>query len=322
MCSFMDRKIRGRFAPTPSGFLHLGNVFCSLLAWLMAKQSGGSIVLRIEDLDSGRCPRENADKLAHDLEWLGLTWDEGAYVDADSEAYFQSNRSDVYAEYFARLESTGALFPCFCSRNELHAASAPHLSDGRILYPGTCRSLGKDEIAAKTVKRPPAYRMRVPDEEIIFTDGHYGKQAFNLAYDSGDFIVRRSDGIFAYQLAVTVDDGLMGINQVVRGSDLLSSTPVQLYLYKLLGFTPPEFFHIPLLTAADGRRLAKRDGDLEIGVLRQHFGSPELIIGWLAYLAGQLERPEAISPQELLPLFDVAKIPKDNIIVPRELLEL
>ena len=318
----MNKKIRGRFAPTPSGFLHLGNVFCSLLAWLMAKKQDGSIVLRIEDLDSMRCPRKNADRLARDLEWLGLTWDEGAYCAADSEGYFQSNRADIYACYFARLQEMGRSFPCFCSRNELHAAEAPHLSDGRVLYPGTCRYLTEAQQAKKAAIRRPAYRVQAPDEDICFIDGHYGLQSYNLAAESGDFIVRRSDGVYAYQLAVTVDDGLMGIDQVVRGRDLLSSTPVQLYLYRLLGFEAPSFFHVPLLTAADGRRLAKRDGDLEIGILRKHFGNPEPIIGWLAYLAGQLERPEPITPQELLPIFNEAKIPKDNIIVPRELLEL
>lgn len=318
----MNNKIRGRFAPTPSGFLHLGNLFCSLLAWLEAKKDGGSIILRIEDLDQNRCLRANADRLAHDLEWLGLTWDEGAYIGTASEAYFQSNRSNIYARYFDQLQNTGHIFPCFCSRSELHAAEAPHLSDGRILYPGTCRRLGAAERKAKATKRAPAYRVQVPDEVISFQDGHYGSQSYNLVKESGDFIVRRSNGVFAYQLAVTVDDALMGVNQVVRGCDLLSSTAVQLYLYRLLGFEPPSFFHVPLLTAADGRRLAKRDGDLELSVLRQHFGSAEPIIGWLAYLAGQLEKPEPITPAALLTIYDAAKIPKDNIIVPRELLAL
>lgn len=318
----MNNKIRGRFAPTPSGFLHLGNLFCSLLAWLEAKKDGGSVILRIEDLDQNRCLRANADRLARDLEWLGLIWDEGAYISADSEAYFQSNRSNIYAHYFEQLQNSGHSFPCFCSRSELHAAEAPHLSDGRILYPGTCRQLSVAEREAKAAKRAPAYRVQVPDEVISFQDGHYGSQSYNLVKESGDFIVRRSDGVFAYQLAVTVDDALMGVNQVVRGCDLLSSTAMQLYLYRLLGFEPPSFFHVPLLTAADGRRLAKRDGDLELSVLRRHFGNAEPIIGWLAYLAGQLKKPEPITPAALLTIYDSAKIPKDNIIVPRELLAL
>ena len=313
-------KIRGRFAPTPSGFLHLGNVFCSLMAWLYAKSQGGEIVLRIEDLDSMRCPRSNADILAQDLEWLGLTWDEGAYCSNDSDAYFQSNRFGIYEPYFYTLLTNGQIFPCFCSRNELHVADAPHLSDGRVIYPGTCRNLTYQQRAEKSKYRKPAYRVRVPDETIHFVDGHYGPQAFDLAKENGDFIIRRSDGVYAYQLAVTIDDALMGINQVVRGWDLLSSTPLQLLLYRLLELPAPSFCHIPLLTAADGRRLAKRDGDTEISVLRKRFhGSPEPIIGHLAFWAGQLDKPEPITAEALLPLFNPEKIPRHNIIVPAEL---
>ena len=312
--------IKGRFAPTPSGFLHLGNVFCSLLAWLYAKAGGGSITLRIEDLDPQRCSREKADALARELEWLGLTWDDGAYAGGDDERYFQSRRSDIYAEYFARLEAKQLVYPCFCSRGELHAAEAPHASDGRIIYAGTCRELTQAERAQKAKLRKPAWRVRVPNEPIAFTDARYGARRMNLGAECGDFILRRSDGVYAYQLAVVIDDALMGITQVVRGADLLSSTPMQLYLYKLLDLTPPAFCHIPLLTDADGRRLAKRDGDLEISLLRRRFGSPEPIIGLLAYLAGQLRRPEPIKAAELLPLFDAEKIPRANIVVPRELL--
>lgn len=311
----MKNKIRGRFAPTPSGFLHLGNIFCSLLAWLHAKSQGGNILLRIEDLDVTRCPSKNADQLKSDLEWLGLTWDEGAYLNENSKEYFQSQRSAVYERYFHQLQEQGLIYPCFCSRSELHAAEAPHLSDGRIIYSGTCRNLNEDERRLKSQKRAPAYRLLTKDTPITFTDGHYGCQQYNLAQESGDFIVRRSDGVFAYQLAVVVDDALMGITEVVRGCDLLDSTPMQLYLYELLGFEPPKFFHIPLLTAMDGRRLAKRDGDLEIAKLRQHYGCPEPIIGMLAYWARQIEKPEPITVQELLPIFDKSKIPKSNIKV-------
>ena len=312
----------GRFAPTPSGFLHLGNVFCSLLAWLYAKSSGGKIVLRIEDLDPQRCTRSNADQLARDLEWLGLVWDEGAYVSSDSERYFQSQRSDVYTQYFAELQARKLIYPCFCSRAELHAAEAPHLSDGRVLYAGTCRHLTEAERMAKAQKRAPAYRLQVENAPISFRDGHYGPQSFNLAEESGDFIVRRSDGVFAYQLAVTIDDALMGVTQVVRGCDLLSSTPMQLYIYRLLGFDPPSFCHIPLLVDATGRRLSKRDGDLELAALRKHYGSPESIIGLLAYLAGQIDKPEPLRVDDLLPIFAPENIPTANIVVPSELIRL
>lgn len=316
------KSVVGRFAPTPSGFLHLGNVFCSLLAWLYAKSSGGKIILRIEDLDPQRCTRENADQLAKDLEWLGLTWDEGAYASPNSERYFQSKRSDIYAQYFAQLEQEELVYPCFCSRAELHAAEAPHLSDGRVLYAGTCRKLTHAERAAKAQKRAPAYRLKVEDALISFVDGHFGEQSYNLAEESGDFIVRRSDGVFAYQLAVTIDDALMGITQVIRGCDLLSSTPMQLYIYQLLGFTPPAFCHIPLLVDATGRRLSKRDGDLEIAALRKLYGSPEPIIGLLAYLAGQIMRPEPLKVADLLPLFDAMKIPSNNVVVPNTFFNL
>lgn len=316
----MTQKITGRFAPTPSGFIHLGNAFCSLLAWLYAKSSGGQIILRIEDLDPQRCTRPRADALARELEWLGLTWDKGAYCSADSESYFQSARSEIYAHYFHKLSQEGLVYPCFCSRSELHAAEAPHASDGSLLYAGTCRQLTPEQRAAKARQRKSAWRVMVDDAPISFIDGHYGRQSYRLDEECGDFIIRRSDGVYAYQLAVTVDDALMGVTQVVRGSDLLSSTPMQLYLYHKLGLTPPAFCHIPLLTAADGRRLAKRDGALEISLLRKRYGSPEPIIGLLAYLAGQLDKPEPLTAAELLPLFTPTKIPKHNIVVPLELL--
>ena len=314
--------VTGRFAPTPSGFLHLGNIFCSLLAWLHAKASGGRIILRIEDLDARRCGRDKAEALVRELEWLGLTWDEGAYKSSNAEDYFQSMRFDIYADFLKQLREKNLIYPCYCSRNELHAAEAPHLSDGRVVYPGTCRSLTDTERQLKEAKRPPAWRLKTEDRYIAFTDGHYGPMRYNLARESGDFIVRRSDGIYAYQLAVVVDDALMGVNQVVRGADLLASTAMQLYLYELLRLKPPRFFHIPLLTAPDGRRLAKRDGDLEVALLRAAYKSPEPLIGILAYLAGQLPKPEPLSAPELLPLFDPDKIPRENIVVPREMLKI
>ncbi len=312
----------GRFAPTPSGFLHLGNLFCSLLAWLFAKKNSGKIILRIEDLDTSRCTRERADTLARDLEWLGLIWDEGAYASENSESYFQSKRSAIYEQFFQKLQKQQLVYPCFCSRADLHAANAPHASDGHAIYAGTCRDLtrAQQEERQNSLNHAPAYRVRVDNSIIEFNDAHYGTQCYNLAQESGDFIIRRSDGLYAYQLAVTVDDALMGITQVVRGNDLLSSTPIQLYLYEKLGLTPPDFLHIPLLVAPDGRRLAKRDGDLELAALRNRFKSAEPIIGWLAYLAGQLKKPEALTVQDLLHIFNPDKLPQKNIIVPNELL--
>lgn len=316
----LNTSIKGRFAPTPSGFLHLGNVFSMLLAYLYAKKDNGTILLRIEDLDPQRCTIERADALARDLEWLGLYWDEGAYTDDKHISYFQSQRSSLYDTYFNQLLDKNLAYPCFCSRNELHAASAPHLSDGLMLYAGTCSRLTKDEQNAKLQLRKPSYRLRVNKEPISFIDGHYGPQSHDLTKDSGDFIIRRSDGVYAYQLAVVIDDALMGVNQVVRGCDLLSSTPRQLYLYKLLHLPAPKFIHIPLLTAPDGRRLAKRDGDTELRALKNKIGSPEPILGYLSFLAGQLPKPEPITVTELTKIFDPKKIPRENIVVTGEIL--
>jgi len=314
--------IKGRFAPTPSGFLHLGNIFCTLLAWLNAKSQGGSIVLRIEDLDTVRCSRSKADRLAKDLEWLGLLWDEGAYSNSHSSSYFQSERSEIYAAYLQQLTSTGNIYPCFCSRSELHAVNAPHLSDGRFIYSGTCYSLTEEERALKQQSRKPAYRLHVPDKLVEFQDLLYGKQGFNLAKENGDFIIRRSDGVYAYQLAVTIDDALMGITEVVRGRDLLGSTPLQIYLHSLLGFKPPQYMHIPLLVAPDGRRLAKRDHDMDLELIRKSYHSPEPLLGYLAYLAGQLKKPEPLTAHELLKVYQPANIPRHNIVVPPQLPKL
>ena len=260
----------GRFAPSPTGRLHLGNVACSLLAWLSAKSQGGRIVLRIEDLDAERCPRIYADLLEQDLAWLGLVWDEGGSTGGPHGPYYQSECADIYTAQYKKLEAQGLVYPCFCSRAQLHAASAPHTSDGNVIYPGTCRDLTAAQIAEKRKKKAPAYRVRVPDEEITFLDGCMGPHTENLLRDCGDFYLRRADGVFAYQLAVVVDDARMGVTEVVRGSDLLSSTARQLYLYRLLGLQAPTFAHCPLLLAPDGRRLSKRDGDQSLENLREN----------------------------------------------------
>lgn len=316
----MAQAVCGRFAPTPSGRMHLGNVFCALLAWMSAKKQGGSITLRIEDLDKPRCPKGSAELLEDDLHWLGLDWDTGGSNGGKDAPYYQSRRFDIYDAYFTQLQKQGRTYPCFCNRAELHAAQAPHLSDGRVLYPGTCRNLTPEQAAAKALTRNPAQRLQLPDATVSFTDGHYGSYAQNLAAECGDIILRRSDGVYAYQLAVVVDDALMGITEVVRGCDLLSSTPQQLYLYQLLGFEPPSFIHVPLLTAADGRRLSKRDRDLDLGSLRQRFTGPQPLLGLLAFLSGLLPAPEPVSAQELLPLFSWDKVPRSNIIISDELL--
>ena len=297
----------GRFAPSPSGRMHLGNVLCALLAWLSARRQNGACLLRIEDLDTMRCPRSYAELILDDLRWLGLDW--------DGEILYQSERTAVYEQYEAVLREKGLLYPCFCSRAALHAASAPHMSDGRVVDAATCRGLTLAENAEKRKTRAPATRVRVPDEVVRFTDAVWGAYAENLAEECGDFIIRRSDGVFAYQLAVVVDDALSGVTEVVRGADLLSSAPRQIWLNRLFGFAPPAFAHIPLLCDHDGRRLSKRDEDLDLGLLRERF-TPEQVIGALACAAGLTDRPAPAAARELVADFSWDKLPRHELFLP------
>lgn len=298
--------LTGRFAPSPSGRMHLGNVFAALLAWCSVRSGGGTMLLRIEDLDPDRCRPEYAETLKDDLLWLGLDW--------DREQMPQSRRSGAYEAAFRRLEELGLVYPCYCTRDALHGASAPHGSDGRVIYPGTCRNLTDQERAARTKK--PAWRVIVPDREFAVRDGVQGWYRENLARESGDFIVRRADGVYAYQLAVVCDDAQGGVSQVVRGRDLLPSTPRQLFLYERLGLTPPEFYHVPLLLSADGRRLSKRDRDLDLGVLRTRF-RPEQIIGFLGGLAGLIEPGQQATAAELASVFSWKNMEKKDRFLPK-----
>ena len=304
----------GRFAPTPSGRMHIGNVYCALVAWLSARSQGGSFLLRIEDLDESRCSfGNNAEVLIDDLRWLGLDFDGGAEKDS-----FQSRRFDIYKKYFDLLSEKGLIYPCYCSRAALHASTAPHGRDGQVLYDGRCRRLF-DSGETPATEKPPAYRIRVPDETVAFTDGVQGEYTEKLLTECTDFVLRRADGIYAYQLAVVVDDALSGVTEVVRGSDLLSSTPRQIWLHRLLGFEPPRFYHIPLLTAPDGRRLSKRDMDTDVGAFRKKDSGPERLIGALAYYAGLIDRPEPMAARDLVPLVSWDKVKKEDIRVDPEL---
>ena len=311
-------KIKGRFAPSPSGRMHLGNAFCALLAWLACRSAGGTMTLRVEDLDPERCRPTYAWRLMEDLEWMGLDWDQGPRPGQPPDRYWQSQRGEIYGRALEKLREQGLLYPCFCTRAELHAAQAPHAADGLFVYDGRCRSLSPERRRELAQKRKPAVRLQVPAERIEFFDGCQGLCGQDLQTECGDFILRRSDGAWAYQLAVVCDDGAMGVNQVVRGRDLLSSTPRQLLLYRLIGLKPPQFYHIPLLLSAEGRRLSKRDGDLDLGALREKRTAEELT-GYLAWLAGLLERPEPASPGQLLPLFDWGKITRQDIRLPKGL---
>ena len=299
--------------------MHLGNLFCALLSWLSVKSQGGEWILRIEDLDTDRCRPDYARQVEEDLRWLGLAWDEGGSTGGPDASYFQSQRTALYEAALERLREMGRVYPCFCTRAQLHAASAPHREDGLTVYPGTCRDLTPEEIARREASgRRGALRLRVPEETVTFTDGHLGELTEYLPTDCGDFLLRRSDGLFAYQLAVVVDDAAMGITEVVRGADLLSSTPRQLLLYELLGWEAPEFFHFPLLLSPDGRRLSKRDGDLGLAALRERY-IPEEIVGKLAYLAGLNPGGGSRTPEELAQGFDWDAVPRRDIRLPEGL---
>ena len=294
-----DLKPVGRFAPTPSGRMHLGNVFAALLAWLSVKSRDGEMVLRMEDLDTQRTSNEFADILREDLRWLGLSW--------DREQSPQSQRSAVYDRYFEELRGRGLIYPCYCTRSQLHSVNAPHLSDGTYVYTGTCRNLTEPP-----KDRKPAWRVMVPDRLWTLEDFVQGHYELNLLTQCGDMVMRRADGVYVYQLAVTVDDGEAGVTEVVRGMDLLSSAPRQMYLQELFGFAHPAYAHVPMLLAPDGRRLSKRDRDLDLGELRKNV-SRETLLGTLAFAAGILDQKCAISPEELAMEFSWEKVKGDSI---------
>lgn len=279
--------------------MHLGNVFAALIAWLSVRSRGGEMVLRMEDLDTLRTSDEFAQILREDLSWLGL--------DYDRETPQQSKRSDTYDRYFNMLQDMKLLYPCYCTRSQLHGVNAPHLSDGTYVYPGTCR--GRTDIPKG---RDPSWRVIVPDKLWQFTDHVQGDYQLNLATECGDMVMRRADGVYVYQLAVTVDDGEAGVTEVVRGMDLLSSAPRQMYLQELFGFSHPEYAHVPMLLAPDGRRLSKRDRDLDLGQLRLHI-TPEQLIGNLAFSCGLIDQKIPISARELAGEFSWDKLQKSDI---------
>ena len=279
--------------------MHAGNIFAALASWLVVKSQGGRMVLRIEDLDVERSKGQWVDQVQRDLELLGLTWDEGPY--------FQQGRGDAYRAAFERLERLGDVYPCFCTRADLHAASAPHRGE-KLVYPGTCRGLSAGEVAARSVERKPAWRIAVPDRVYGFHDLVQGYYEQNLAHDCGDFVVRRSDGLFAYQLAVVVDDAEQGVNCVVRGMDLLVSTPQQMYLQDLLGAPHPAYAHVPLIVGERDRRLSKRDRDAALDELLADFGTPAGVIGHVACISGLAASDEPATPEDLLADFNLSTL--------------
>lgn len=315
-------KRRGRFAPTPSGLLHIGNAFSALSAWLQIRQAGGEFVLRIEDIDKPRSRPAFAEQQQDDLLWLGIDWDEGPRMGGPYAPYEQSRREELYEAALEQLRLMGRLYPCYCSRSELASiASAPHgLASEGAAYPGFCRHLTDEERAEKEANKTPSLRFVMPSSPISFHDGIAG----HMKYDGdelGDFVVKRADGMFSYQLAVTVDDAAMHITDVLRGADLLDSTPRQLALYEALGLKPPSFAHVPLVVDDHGERLSKRDKSLTLASLREAGVPPERLVGAIAYMAGWLDRLEPVAAQELILGTDLIRSMNGPLALTRGLLQ-
>lgn len=297
----------GRFAPSPTGRLHLGNVRSALLGWLQARAAGGQFLLRIEDLDPDRSRPEAVDGILEDLAFLGLDW--------DGPVWRQSQRGAAYDEALRALEAKGLVYPCWCSRAEIaRAASAPHVGEEGPVYPGTCR-----DSAHEKPGRAPALRFRVPAGVVRFDDLVHGPVAQDVAAQVGDFVVRRVDGVASYQLAVVVDDAAQGVTDVLRADDLLSSTPRQLLLYQALGLRPPRFAHVPLLLQPDGKRLAKREGATTVAGLREAGVRAEAVVGLLAKWSGLADgRP--VPARDLVPGFSLHRVRREpTVVAPAEL---
>lgn len=313
------RTSRGRFAPSPTGEVHLGNVWAALLAWLDARQQGGAFVLRIEDLDPERSRPELTDGLLRDLDWLGFDWDEGPDRGGPYAPYEQDRRRSHYAAALTQLEAQGLVYRCYCTRAEVRAAaSAPHGQEQREQCPHRCWALSSAEEAVRQARgRQPSIRVRMPVQPTVieFEDRCYGKVSEDLAQGAGDFVLQRGDGVHAYQLAVVVDDGEMGITDVVRGNDLLPSTARQIWLHRQLGWEPPQYGHVPLLVAPDGQRLSKRHAALAVSALRASGLRPGVLIGHLAQLATLAPPNAEVMPYELVGRLDWTRLPRANIVV-------
>ena len=294
----------GRFAPSPTGELHVGNARTALLAWLWSRAAQGRFLLRVEDIDRPRVKPGMAAQQLEELRWLGLDW--------DGEPVFQSERTALYEEALRRLSEN--VYECFCSRAEIaSAASAPHGDEGPR-YPGTCSRLTREQRAERHKIRAPALRLRVPPGPVTFHDEIAGPQSFDVQATTGDFVLRRADGVFAYQLAVTVDDGVTGVTQVLRGADLLPSTARQILLHRLLGQPEPRWAHVPLVLAQDGQRLAKRDRSLSLAALRSAGANAREVVGRLARMSGFGTTGPCV-PRELIEGFSLLRVPRDPVRV-------
>jgi glutamyl-tRNA synthetase len=296
----------GRLAPSPTGAQHVGNARTYLIAWLSVRAQMGRLVLRIEDIDSPRIKPSAATDAVADLRWLGLDWDDGPV--------FQTDRLTLYHDALERLKRLEFVYPCTCSRTDIeHAASAPHAEHEGPVYPGTCA--GRSAADAEGLREPYAWRMRVGEEPISFEDGFVGTTTVDLREVGGDFVAWKRAGTPAYQLAVVVDDAAQGVTEVVRGQDLLPSTPRQLLLYQALDLKPPRFIHLPLVVGSDGRRLAKRHGDTRLSALRLAGVTTESLLGLLAWSCGWQSEIRPVTIAELLPRFSLATIPRGSFVL-------
>jgi glutamyl-tRNA synthetase len=311
----MSHPTRGRLAPSPTGAQHVGNARTYLIAWLSARSRGGTVALRIEDIDSPRIKPGAAEQALDDLRWLGLDW--------DGEPVVQTTRLPLYEAAIERLKAQELVYPCTCTRSDIaSAASAPHAEHEGPTYPGTCAHRTAADAAGLVAQGTPfAWRFRVTDSPA-FVDRFRGEVRIDLHAAGGDFVVWKSAGTPAYQLAVVVDDAEMGVTEVIRGDDLIPSTPRQLLLYRALGHAPPQFAHVPLVVGADGRRLAKRHGDTRLGTLRESGVRPESLVGLLAWSCGWQPTPDPVPPRDLIPRFRLEAIPKTAFVLTGELLGL
>ncbi|SCZ79297.1 tRNA glutamyl-Q(34) synthetase GluQRS [Acidaminobacter hydrogenoformans] len=308
----------GRFAPSPTGRMHFGNIWAALLAWLSTRSEGGTMILRMEDLDPDRSKKSFGDQLMKDLIWLGLDWDEGPDAGGDYGPYIQNERQNLYQSAFEKLVECGRAYPCFCSREERTAASAPHRGETTGIPEDPCLLMPESQRQVALQTRRHTWRLNNEHEEIVFTDLNYGEQRHQLDMARDHVVLRRSDGVFAYPLAVVVDDGAMGVTQVVRGSDLLDSTAVQLYLMDLLGYPRPAYGHVPLLVDAQGHRLSKRQKSMDLGAMMASGWTPEQLIGYLGFRAGFTKVLEPVRAADLVGVFDWKTIGKEDVVIDEE----
>jgi glutamyl-tRNA synthetase len=316
-----SRATVGRLAPSPTGGLHLGHARTFLIAWLAARHAGGRVILRIEDLDSSRVRTEARRTALDDLRWLGLDWDEGPDTGGPSVPYLQSERGSFYEAIVTRLKASESVYPCTCTRTDIgRAASAPHAEDEGPTYPGTCagRRAGDADALAD---RPFAWRFRVPAGPVGWDDLFLGRVELDPSQVGGDFVVARNLAGHSYQLAVVADDDAMGVTQVIRGADLVPSTPRQILLYRRLGRPEPRFGHVPLAVSPDGRRLAKRDGSIKLLTLRASGFDPHVLVGALVHSCGWSFEMVPMSPREAIDRFDPKMLPAQPWVVSSEWLE-